>query len=123
MFWAERLAESAQLASLADETAEGRSIVILAKEKFSLRAESVKPAQAQFVPFSATTRMSGIDFQSSTGAKSIRKGAGDSIKDYVKQLGGNIPQDLDNIVSGVAKSGGTPLVVVDGKEILGVVQP
>ncbi len=119
---AERLAEAAQLASLADETAEGRSIVVLAKEKFSLRAESVQPAQAQFIPFSANTRMSGIDFQNSTGTKSIRKGAGDSIKDYVKKLSGVIPQDLDGIVDGVAKQGGTPLVVVDGKEILGVVQ-
>ncbi len=119
---AERLAEAAQLASLADETAEGRSIVVLAKEKFSLRAEGVQPAQAQFIPFSANTRMSGIDFQNSTGTKSIRKGAGDSIKDYVKKIGGTIPQDLDAIVDGVAKQGGTPLVVVDGKEILGVVQ-
>jgi K+-transporting ATPase ATPase B chain len=118
----ERLAEAAQLASLADETAEGRSIVVLAKEKFSMRAEGVQPTQAQFIPFSANTRMSGIDFQGATGPKSIRKGAGDSIKDYAKKLGGTIPQDLDAVVDGVAKKGGTPLVVVDGKEILGVVQ-
>ncbi|MBK9322025.1 MAG: potassium-transporting ATPase subunit KdpB [Bdellovibrionaceae bacterium] len=119
---AERLAESSQLASLADETAEGRSIVVLAKEKFSMRAESVQPAQAQFIPFSANTRMSGIDFKNTTGARSIRKGAGDSVKEYVKNLGGRIPQDLDGLVDGVAKKGGTPLVVADGKEILGVVQ-
>lgn len=119
---AERLAESSQLASLADETAEGRSIVVLAKEKFSMRAESVQPARAQFIPFSANTRMSGIDFQNTTGARSIRKGAGDSVKEYVKNLGGRIPQDLDGLVDGVAKKGGTPLVVADGKEILGVVQ-
>ncbi|MBC7466723.1 MAG: potassium-transporting ATPase subunit KdpB [Bdellovibrio sp.] len=119
---AERLAESAQLASLADETPEGRSIVVLAKEKFSLRAESIQPHQAQFIPFSANTRMSGIDFQNTTGLRSIRKGAGDSIKEYVKNLGGTIPKDLDIHVDEVAKKGGTPLVVVDGKEILGVVQ-
>lgn len=118
----ERLAEAAQMASLADETPEGRSVVVLAKEKYSMRGEGVKPAQAQFIPFSANTRMSGIDFESASGPRSIRKGAGDSIKDYVKQMGGHIPQDLDAVVDGVAKSGGTPLVVVDGKEILGVIQ-
>lgn len=118
----ERLAEAAQMASLADETPEGRSVVVLAKEKYSMRGEGVKPAQAQFIPFSANTRMSGIDFESASGPRSIRKGAGDSIKDYVKKMAGLIPQDLDAVVDGVAKSGGTPLVVVDGKEILGVIQ-
>ncbi len=118
----EALAQAAQLASLADETPEGRSIVVLAKEKFSMRAETVQPHQAQFVAFSANTRMSGIDFESSTGKKSIRKGAGDSIKDYVKNKGGLIPKELDGIIDDIAKKGGTPLAVVDGKEILGVVQ-
>ena len=119
----ERLAEAAQLASLADETAEGRSIVVLAKEKYSLRAEGFQPqSNAQFIPFSANTRMSGIDFQTSNGAKSIRKGAGDSIKEYVKNLGGLIPPDLDAVVGEVAKEGATPLVVVEGKEILGVIK-
>jgi len=117
-----RLAEAAQLASLADETPEGRSIVILAKEKFSLRAETIQPHQAQFIPFSANTRMSGIDFQNNSGTRSIRKGAGESIKNYVKSLGGKIPKDLDTNVDGVSKKGGTPLVVADGKEVLGVVQ-
>ena len=119
---AERLAEAAQLASLSDETAEGRSIVVLAKEKFSLRAESVQPNQAKFIPFSANTRMSGIDFNSATGLRSIRKGAGDSIKEYVKTMGGIIPKDLDGFVDDVATKGGTPLVVADGNEILGVIQ-
>jgi K+-transporting ATPase ATPase B chain len=118
----ERLAESAQLASLADETPEGRSIVILAKEKYSLRAKSVDPKQAEFITFSANTRMSGIDFESPNGKRCIRKGAGDSLKAYIKNLGGIIPRDLDFIIDGVAKQGGTPLVVADGKEILGVVQ-
>lgn len=118
----ERLAEAAQLASLADETPEGRSIVVLAKEKYSLRAESLQPHQSKFIPFSANTRMSGIDFENTSGLRSIRKGAGESIKDYVKNLGGTIPNDLDFNVDEVSKKGGTPLVVVDGKEILGVVQ-
>lgn len=119
---AERLAEAAQLASLADETPEGRSIVVLAKEKYAMRAESFQAGQAQFIPFSANTRMSGIDIQNSPLVKSIRKGAGDSIKEYVKNQGGFIPADLDDIVDEVAKKGATPLVVADGKEILGVVQ-
>lgn len=117
----EALAQAAQLASLADETPEGRSIVVLAKEKFSLRAETLQPHQAQFVAFSANTRMSGIDFESPTGKKSIRKGAGDSIKDYIKNQGGIIPKELDGIIDEIAKKGGTPLAVADGKEILGVV--
>lgn len=118
----EILAHSSQLASLADETPEGRSIVVLAKEKYSLRAEGVQPHQAQFIPFSANTRMSGIDFEDGTGKRSIRKGAGDSIKDYVKSLGGVVPKEIDMIVDDVAKKGGTPLVVAEGKNILGVVQ-
>lgn len=118
----ERLAEAAQLASLADETPEGRSIVVLAKEKFSLRASGMHPKEAQFIPFSANTRMSGIDYPDSSGLRKIRKGAGDAIKNYAKESNGNIPKDLDTIIDGVAKSGGTPLVVVEGKEVLGVVQ-
>jgi len=118
---AETLAEAAQLSSLADETAEGRSIVVLAKEKYALRAESVHPAQATFVPFSAHTRMSGIDFKNSMGLRSIRKGASDAIKDYVQSLGGFIPKDLDSVINEVAKTGGTPLVVADGKIVLGVI--
>lgn len=115
----QKLAEAAQLASLADETPEGRSIVVLAKEKHSLRAESVQPHQAKFIPFSANTRMSGMDFENTNRA--LRKGASDAIKAFVKSLGGSIPRDLDAIVEKVAKSGGTPLVVADGKEVLGVV--
>ncbi len=117
----ERLAEAAQLSSLADETAEGRSIVVLAKEKFSLRAEGMKPADATFTPFSAHTRMSGIDFQKNGIAVLIRKGAGDAVKDFVVSKGGVIPKDLDPIAEMIAKRGGTPLVVADGKEILGVI--
>jgi K+-transporting ATPase ATPase B chain len=119
---AERLARAAQLASLADETPEGRSVVVLAKEKYSLRAEGLQPKDAEFVPFSANTRMSGIDYQDSSGKHSIRKGAGDSIKEYVTNNGGKVPKDLDVLIDGVAKVGGTPLVVAEGAEILGVIQ-
>ena len=118
----EKLAEAAQLASLADETPEGRSIVVLAKEKYNLRAESVQPHQANFVPFTAQTRMSGIDFHSEGQiTTSIRKGAGDSIKKYVQEMNGVIPKDLDEIIESISKKGGTPLVVVEGKLILGVI--
>lgn len=119
----ESLAEASQLASIADETAEGRSIVILAKEKYSLRAENFNTKDAQFIPFTATTRMSGVDFiDVESKPRSIRKGAGDAIKSYTKSIGGIIPIDLDFNIESVAKSGGTPLVVCDGNKILGVIQ-
>lgn len=117
----ERMAEAAQLASLADETPEGRSIVVLAKEKYKLRAEGIQPRDAQFVPFTAQTRMSGIDFKALDKFRSIRKGAADSVKEHVRKTGGLIPQDLDGIVDEISKKGGTPLVVSEGGEILGVV--
>lgn len=117
-----RLAEAAQLASLPDETPEGRSIVVLAKEKYEMRAESFEPQFKTFIPFSAQTRMSGIDFQDANrNFRAIRKGAADAIKSHVRAQGGAIPSDLDDLVEGIAKSGGTPLVVADGPEILGVV--
>jgi K+-transporting ATPase ATPase B chain len=117
------LAEAAQLASLADETAEGRSIVVLAKEQYSLRAETLAPHQARFRPFTAQTRMSGVEISATDGqaARVIMKGAGDSMKHYVVSAGGRVPTDLDEIISTVAKSGGTPLVVAEGAEILGVI--
>lgn len=120
---ATRLATAAQLASLADETAEGRSIVVLAKEKFKLRAESLNPAEATFIAFTAQTRMSGVDLKASgtKGARSIRKGAGDTIKTLVESLGGQFPKDADDLIAKVANMGGTPLVVAEGKEVLGIV--
>jgi K+-transporting ATPase ATPase B chain len=164
----ERLADAAQLASLADETPEGRSIVVLAKEKFHLRAREVAHPHARFVPFTAQTRMSGVDFfeggtghrpvpsgdspdgkgegkkrrdakdsvvsvvpvgGSPTGAggspalptRSIRKGAADAIRVYVDQLGGQFPQVISQGVDEISRSGGTPLVVAEGREVLGVV--
>ena len=110
-----RLAEAAQLASLADETPEGRSIVVLAKERFDLRERDV--SAATLVPFTAQTRMSGIDVD----GRSVRKGAADAVKRWVVEQGGSLPAGLDTCVEGVAVSGGTPLVVADGTEVLGVV--
>ncbi|MCX7009091.1 MAG: potassium-transporting ATPase subunit KdpB, partial [Kiritimatiellaeota bacterium] len=120
----ERLADDAQLASIADETPEGRSIVVLAKEKFRLRAREVAAPHAHFVPFTAQTRMSGVDFPAQAGqpARSIRKGATEAIRVYVDQLGGMFPQATSRSVEDVSRNGGTPLVVVEGSEVLGVVQ-
>ncbi len=118
----EQLAEAAQLASLSDETPEGRSIVVLAKEKFSLRAKSVQPHEATFVPFSAQTRMSGVDVKESGRIRAIRKGAADAMKEYVRSNGGQVPRELDLLVEEIARRGQTPLVVADRNIILGVVQ-
>jgi K+-transporting ATPase ATPase B chain len=112
------LAEAAQLASLADETPEGRSIVVLAKEKFAVRGRDVHALGAHFVPFSAHTRMSGADVD----GRRIRKGAVDAIEAFVKSCGGALPDAVRLEVEGVARSGGTPLVVADGARVLGVVQ-
>jgi K+-transporting ATPase ATPase B chain len=111
------LADAAQLASLADETPEGRSIVVLAKERFALRGRDVHAHGGQFVPFSAHTRMSGADLD----GRRIRKGAGDAIEAFVKEKGGALPSEVRAEVDGVARAGGTPLVVADGARVLGVV--
>src|SRR5580658_6663096 len=109
----ERLADAAQLASLADETPEGRSIVVLAKEKFNIRGRDVAQMQAQFVPFTAQTRMSGVDFPALNGtpSRSIRKGAAEAISVYVDHAGGKFPQPVTAAVEEISRSGGTPLVV------------
>ncbi|HEY6634128.1 MAG TPA: potassium-transporting ATPase subunit KdpB, partial [Acidimicrobiia bacterium] len=111
----ERLAAAAQLASLADDTPEGRSIVVLAKERFDIRERDL--SHAQLVPFSAQTRMSGVDLE----GRSVRKGASDAVKRWVTEAGGELPSGLGPLVEGVATSGGTPLVVAEGVEVLGVV--
>jgi K+-transporting ATPase ATPase B chain len=120
----ECLADAAQLASLADETPEGRSIAVLAKEKFNLRGRDVAAPQAKFVAFTAQTRMSGVDFPALDGqaARVIRKGAADSMRVYVDKVGGQFPPPVTQTVDEISRSGGTPLVVVEGKEVLGVVQ-
>ncbi|EAV9837381.1 potassium-transporting ATPase subunit KdpB [Listeria monocytogenes] len=113
----QELADAAQLSSIADETAEGRSIVVLAKERFDIRGRDFAEMHAEFVPFTATTRMSGIDYQENT----IRKGAADAVRAYVTANGGTYPKDCDAIVSKVAGAGGTPLVVVRNNQVLGVI--
>ena len=111
------LADSAQLASLADETPEGRSIVVLAKQKYAIRGRELATHAATFVPFTAQTRMSGVDLD----GRQIRKGAADSIATYVKSQGGTIPAQLNDVVQRIARSGGTPLVVADRARTLGVI--
>jgi K+-transporting ATPase ATPase B chain len=112
------LADVAQLASLADETPEGRSIVVLAKTRFQLRERDIQSLAAHFVPFSANTRMSGVDF----GSRTIRKGAADAVRAHVDAHGGAFPQAVTQIVDAVARRGSTPLVVADGARVLGVVE-
>ncbi|MCE5232378.1 MAG: potassium-transporting ATPase subunit KdpB [Mizugakiibacter sp.] len=112
------LAEAAQLASLADETPEGRSIVVLAKERFGLREHDLEQLHAQFLPFSAQTRMSGVDL----GDKRIRKGAVDAIERYLDACGGHLPAALKHTAEDIARRGATPLMVVDGHTPLGVIE-
>ena len=111
------LADAAQLSSLADETPEGRSIVVLAKEKYQLRGREVSEHEARFIEFSAQTRMSGVDLDH----RSIRKGATESVIEFVKEHGGSIPARLTEVTDHIARSGGTPLVVADGPKVLGVI--
>jgi K+-transporting ATPase ATPase B chain len=143
----ERLADCAQLASLADETPEGRSVVVLAKQKFNLRAREVAEPHAKFVPFTAQTRMSGVDFYEDSHESSaefnpngerggvavalppvarttriIRKGAAEAMRVHVERLGGTVPQTVTQAVEEISRSGGTPLVVAEGSEVLGVIQ-
>ncbi|MBE7540088.1 MAG: potassium-transporting ATPase subunit KdpB [Opitutaceae bacterium] len=119
----ERLADAAQLASLADETPEGRSIVILAKERFNLRARDLAAPHAVFVPFTAQTRMSGVDLSGEVGhgPRRIRKGAAENIRQWVEGQGGAYPAAITNSVEDISRQGGTPLVVADGREVLGVI--
>ncbi len=113
----EELADAAQLSSIADETAEGRSIVILAKEKFGIRGRDLLKLQATFIEFTAKTRMSGIDFQ----GNEIRKGAAEAVKSYVTEKGGEYTEECDRLVKEVAKAGGTPLVVAKNEKVLGII--
>ena len=112
-----RLADAAQLSSLPDETPEGRSIVVLAKERYGLRGRELAQLNAVFVPFSAVTRMSGIDLEGRT----IRKGAADAIARYLRENGDSLPAEVQAVVEGIARSGGTPLVVAENGRALGVI--
>jgi len=130
------LADAAQLASLPDETPEGRSIVVLAKEKYGLRGRDLSPQHARFVPFTAQTRMSGVDLYAPRPAlvaagggaaggdgdvREIRKGASDAIEKWVVSKGGTAPEQLSAVVQRIARAGGTPLVVAEGRRALGVI--
>jgi K+-transporting ATPase ATPase B chain len=111
------LADAAQLASLADETPEGRSIVVLAKQAFRLRGREISDHEAHFIPFSAYTRMSGVDID----GRRLRKGATDAIVQFVVDKGGRIPTNFIEMSDGISRSGGTPLAVADGERLLGIV--
>jgi K+-transporting ATPase ATPase B chain len=114
----DQLADAAQLSSLPDETPEGRSIVVLAKEKYNLRGRELASQQAHFVPFSATTRMSGVNLD----GRVIRKGAADAIERFLKENGGQLPNEVRVAVDAVSRAGGTPLVVAENNRALGVIQ-
>lgn len=114
----QELADAAQLASLSDETPEGRSIVVLAKDMFRIRERRIQELGATFIPFSAMTRMSGVSFDH----REIRKGAADAIEKYVQSAGGQFPDKVRTSVDTIAKQGGTPLVVSDGARVMGVIQ-
>jgi len=114
----EQLADVAQLASLADETPEGRSIVVLAKQRFNIREREMGALNAVFIPFSANTRMSGADM----GDRSVRKGAADAVKRHVESLGAPYPAEVARAVDDVSRRGSTPLVVTDGARVMGVVE-
>ena len=111
------LADAAQLSSLADETPEGRSIVVLAKEKYAYRGREVAEHEAHFIPFTAQTRMSGVDLD----GRRIRKGATESVVEFVQEQGGKIPPELLETTQRISRSGGTPLVVADRDRVLGVI--
>ncbi len=114
----EELADAAQLASLADETPEGRSIVVLAKQRFSLRERDLSKLGAEFVPFSAHTRMSGVNI----GSRQVRKGAADAIQKHIEAQGGLFPRGILNTVQEIARRGSTPLLVSDGARVLGAIE-
>jgi K+-transporting ATPase ATPase B chain len=114
---AEQLADAAQLSSLADETPEGRSVVVLAKEKYGLRGREVAQMDARFIPFSAYTRMSGVDLD----GRALRKGASNAIAKFVQELGGSVPAELEEISDRISRNGGTPLAVADGSHVLGII--
>lgn len=111
------LAETAQLSSLADETPEGRSVVVLAKQLFDIRSHDLAETQAVFVPFTAETRMSGVDLHN----RAIRKGAAEAVKRYVESIGGKMADDVSRDVDHISSQGGTPLVVVDGSRVMGTI--
>ena len=119
---AAQLADAAQLASLADETPEGRSVVVLAKDQYGLRERELASLGATFVPFTAQTRMSGVDIADGALPRSLRKGAADTVRKHVEALGGQFPAAVQKIVEEVSRRGSTPLVVADNARVLGVIE-
>ena len=116
------IADAAQLSSLADETPEGRSVVVLAKEKYNIRARDLNPADIKFIPFKAQTRMSGVDIKLPNGGiRSIRKGSTESIRSFVLQNNGFFPKNVEEIVDNLSRQGATPLVVAEDNKVLGVI--
>jgi K+-transporting ATPase ATPase B chain len=113
----EELADAAQLSSLADETPEGRSVVVLAKEKYGLRGRHIPEGEASFIPFSAYTRMSGVDFQ----GRRLRKGATEAICKFVTECGGRVNPEIQGLSDQISRTGGTPLAVADGPRLLGII--
>jgi potassium-transporting ATPase ATP-binding subunit len=113
----EELADAAQLSSLADETPEGRSVVVLSKEKYGLRGRDVSEHEPRFIPFSAYTRMSGVDLD----GRQLRKGATEAVIKFVEEKGGRVPPNFRELSDGISRSGGTPLAVADGRRLLGIV--
>ncbi len=113
----EELADAAQLSSLADETPEGRSVVVLAKQKYGMRGRHIEEHEATFIPFSAYTRMSGVDLP----GRQLRKGASDAIARFVIERGGSVPSDFKDMSDRISRNGGTPLAVADGKRLMGVI--
>ena len=119
----EHLAECAMLSSISDETPEGRSIIKLAKEEYSLRTKELIPENVKFIPFKAETRMSGIDIrEGKIVVRKIRKGAADAIEKYIEEVGGFYPEDIQTAVKQIASEGGTPLVVAENNAVLGVIR-
>ena len=120
----DELADAAHLASLADETPEGRSIAVLVKERYGMRGREVAEPHGQFVAFTAQTRMSGMDFPAlaQEGARQIRKGAAEAVKQFIEVQGGLYPKAVEDSVSDISRAGGTPLVVADGPRVLGVIR-
>ncbi len=118
------LADAAHFASLADETPEGRSIAVLVKEQYGMRGREVAAPHGQFIPFTAQTRMSGMDFPAPESGipRCIRKGAAEAVKQFIEAQGGLYPKAVEDIVSDIARAGGTPLVVADGNRVLGVIR-
>ena len=114
----QEIADVAQLASLADETPEGRSVVVLAKEKYGIRERDMESLNAEFVPFTAQTRMSGVDIDK----RMIRKGAGQSIQRFIEEQGGKMPPQVQEVIERISKEGGTPLAVAENNRVLGVIQ-